>query len=290
MNNKMLKRIYETDVYNCLKKLSNIDIFGGHAEALFTRHVWERPLRLHTAHTIDFDQPVDKTTVLDYKSLFANRVLSYLYERNLVFLPAEGSRLDPSQGHFSAFYNTEDNAKLSLLQLHLEKYCLGFLPKEVNVVGQWTKEKFLEYYRERTQKTTYSSLEYLTQTSLGPLTAQVLLVQHGLDFLVEASHMTKIIGGDFGALQSEIFKVLIDEFGYGVHKTKHSQLFKELLKSIAMSPETHYYWQFYLTSTLLLNNLFHYITTNKQHFFKYLRAICLAEQTSDRIVKEWQKY
>jgi mannose-6-phosphate isomerase-like protein (cupin superfamily) len=279
MNHKTLQQMYTINAQDCLKKLSSIDIFGQDVENLFTHHVWERPLRLHTAHTIDFDQPVNNTTILDYKSLFANRVLSYLYERDLVFLPAEGCKIEPPQSHFNKFYNTEDNVALSLLQFHLEKYCLGFLPKEVNVVGQWTKKKFLEYYRERTQTTTYTSLEYLTQTPIRPLNAQVLLVQHGLDFLVEASHMTKIIGGDFGVLQSEIFKVLIDEFGYGVHKAKHSQLFKELLKSIAMSPETHYYWQFYLTSTLLLNNFFHYITTHKQHFFKYLGAICLAEQT-----------
>jgi len=160
--------MHMSNVYDYLKHLSSIDIFGGtHAESLFTRHVWERPLRLHTAHTIDFDQPVHKAAVLDYKSLFANRVLSYLYERDLVFLPTEGCQLEPSQSNFNTFYTTGDNVALSLLQLHLEKYCLGFLPKEVDVVGQWTKKKFLEYYRERTQPTTYPALAYLTPKRTG---------------------------------------------------------------------------------------------------------------------------
>lgn len=96
-----------SNVHDYLKHLSNIDILGEHAETLFTLHVCERPLWLHTAHTINFDQPVHKAKVLDYKSLFANRVLSYLYERDLVFLPAEGCQLEPSQSNLTHFITQE---------------------------------------------------------------------------------------------------------------------------------------------------------------------------------------
>ena len=85
--------------------------------------------------------------------------------------------------------------------------------------------------------------------------------------------------GDYGNLQSHLFKVLLDEFGYGVHDTKHSTLFKRTLESVGLLSNSHAYWQFYLNTTLLLNNYFHRITSRPRHFFRYLGAITLAENT-----------
>ncbi|MEM7173966.1 MAG: iron-containing redox enzyme family protein [Bacteroidota bacterium] len=106
---------------------------------------------------------------------------------------------------------------------------------------------------------------------------KILLIQQALDFLPEASHMGRTVLGDFGKIQSDLFKVFIDEYGYGVFEKKHSTLFKSTLQSVKLKTDSHAYWQFYLTSTLLLNNLFHFFTTHKLHFFKYLGAIALAE-------------
>lgn len=265
------------NIHQLLNKLSDLDIFGFGAKFLDSENVWQRHLRLNTSNYIDFDNKIDKETVLNYGSLFANRVLSYLYERDLVFLPDQQYKIE-KDSDFYKFYNVNYNECCALLRLFLEEYCLSFIDKEVQVTGNWTKEKFLEYYQERTRNISFPVLNKLINFDIKELAIKTLLIQHSLDFLVEASHMTKIIAGDFGKIQSEIFKVLIDEFGYGVHNTKHSQLFKETLKSIGLETDSHKYWQFYQTSTLLLNNLFHYITSNKQHFFKYLGALCLAEQ------------
>ena len=61
-----------------------------------------------------------------------------------------------------------------------------------------------------------------------------LLLQMAPDFLTEASPLARTVVGSFGAEQSEMMKVFIDEYGYGVHKTKHSTLFESLMKSVGL--------------------------------------------------------
>src|SRR3990167_4769682 len=61
--------------------------------------------------------------------------------------------------------------------------------------------------------------------------AKQLLIQMAPDFLAEASPLARTILGSFGPEQSEMMKVLIDEYGYGVHHTKHSTLFEKTLET-----------------------------------------------------------
>jgi mannose-6-phosphate isomerase-like protein (cupin superfamily) len=72
---------------------------------------------------------------------------------------------------------------------------------------------------------------------------------------------------------------VIDEYGYGVHKTKHSHLFEKTLESVGLESTPHTYWQFYLTSSLMLNNYYNYICADHSKFFRYLGAIFYAETT-----------
>ncbi|MCH8958661.1 MAG: iron-containing redox enzyme family protein [Proteobacteria bacterium] len=89
--------------------------------------------------------------------------------------------------------------------------------------------------------------------------------------------MARNVLGNFGLAQSELFKVLIDEYGYGVHEAKHSTLFGETLRSRGLSSDVHAYWQFYLASSLALTNYFHFVTRNHEHFFRYLGALYYTE-------------
>jgi quercetin dioxygenase-like cupin family protein len=107
--------------------------------------------------------------------------------------------------------------------------------------------------------------------------AKTFLIQLAGDFLMESSPMARNVLGNFGALQSELFKIVIDEFGYGVHRTKHSTLFERLLESVALDSTAHAYWQFYLTSSLLQNNYFNWISRDHSLFFRYLGAVLQAE-------------
>jgi quercetin dioxygenase-like cupin family protein len=105
------------------------------------------------------------------------------------------------------------------------------------------------------------------------------VIQCASDFLSEASAMARNCLGSYGSYISELFKILIDEYGYGVHRAKHSQAFVSLMESIGMNSAVHHYWQFYTASSLSLVNYFHYVCKNHSHFFKYLGALYYTEAT-----------
>jgi hypothetical protein len=109
-----------------------------------------------------------------------------------------------------------------------------------------------------------------------------LLTQMAPDFLTEASPLGRTVLGSFGCELSEMMKIFIDEYGYGVHRTKHSTLFEAALKSVGLSTSIHHYYSEYLTTSFLVINYFHYLTTNKCNWFKYLGALFYTEASIPR--------
>ena len=91
--------------------------------------------------------------------------------------------------------------------------------------------------------------------------------------------MLRNLLGNTGDIQSEWFKIVIDEYGYGVHDTKHSTLFERTLESVGLEADVHRYWQYYLPGSLLMNNYFHYLGKNHELFFRYLGALYYTETT-----------
>lgn len=237
---------------------------------------WRRPVRPKTFKYFKFTHSTPDTH-LRYAALTTNRMLTALNEAAFLFLP-EGKLNSDWAGH--SFYTEEFRLLSALVLPQLQKYALGFAEENVTVSGQWNKKKFKEYFEERIMPLVGrapGSLELIEKSNYPVQAAELLLMQHALDFLVEASHMARYVLGDFGKLQSDLFRVILDEYGYGVHERKHSSLFKDTLRSVGLRTNSHAYWQFYLNTTFLLNNYFHRITRQPEEFFRYLGAITLAE-------------
>jgi mannose-6-phosphate isomerase-like protein (cupin superfamily) len=160
----------------------------------------------------------------------------------------------------------------------LERFGFGFLDDEV---GSPASGRGTAWRRSCVScRTAVPAAEAAIERSADPeRAARTWLVQFAPDFLSEASPMMRNVLGHYGAPQSEWFKVIIDEYGYGVHDTKHSTLFERTMESVGLSSGLHHYWQYYLTSSLLLNNYFHYLGKNHELFFRYLGALYYTETT-----------
>lgn len=261
-----------------LERLGTLSVFKDVDHWEIIDDPWRRPVRPQAFKYVEFD-PICEQTHLDYMSLTTNRLLTALNELDFVFLPSGPFALD---GSFSTFYSDELEALANHIRPRLDDNALGFVSDNVSVRGVWTKAQFEEYFQDRVLPLSGEvprSFALATESNYPVQAAELLLIQHAVDFLTEASHMARYTLGDYGPLQSQLFRVLLDEFGYGVHDTKHSTLFKRALESVGLQPGSHAHWQFYLTSTLLLNNYFHRITARPRHLFRYLGAITLAENT-----------
>lgn len=241
-------------------------------------NVWARPLRPQSFKHIKF---VDTSyrNKLNYAAFTMNRTLTALYEQDFLYLPAKSKDIVKE---LKTIYSQDLREIASQLIPILEVKTLSFIKNEVNVYGYWDKEKFVEYFTEKIkaqENLLPQSFLFIKQHADKKDLIKMLLIQHALDFLPESSHMARYIKGDFGELQSAVFRVIIDEFGYGRHETKHSTLFKKTLASVGLKDNSHAYWMFYLNSTLLNNNFFHMLTRSQEMFFQYIGAIAYAENT-----------
>ena len=262
--------------YNSIRKIAEYDCFKDPETFVVTDNPWKRPIRPQTFKYFSF-QSSDRENFLSYSAFTANRLLASLNELDFIFLP--NTKIDMNKD-FRSFYNSELRKLASMTIPTLQMMTLGFVDENVKITGNWTKERFKSYFEARINgimKITPPSFNLIRNSNYPKQATEMLVIQHALDFLVEASHMARYALGDYGQLQSQLFRILLDEFGYGIHSSKHSTLFKNTLKSIGLNQNSHAYWQFYLNSSLLLNNYFHKITKQPEHFFKYLGAITLAE-------------
>jgi mannose-6-phosphate isomerase-like protein (cupin superfamily) len=241
---------------------------------------YRRQLRPQALQNVDFSRPLHRGNLLSYGGFAAQRLLTSIYEADLMFLPKSGfaGKMDD----FRQFYSASNRALGEIVRPALERYAFGFLGDEVEVTGKWDRaslEALLGSLRDRDQNRPLPAERVILASADPKRAARTWLLQFGPDFLSEASPMLRNLLGYYGPAQSEWFKIIIDEYGYGVHGTKHSTMFERTLESVGLRTDLHHYWQFYLNSSLLVNNYFHYLGKNHELFFRYLGALYYTETT-----------
>lgn len=239
---------------------------------------YRRPIDPDALKSLDFSEPLTRGQVFGRSALAAHRMLLNIYETDLVFLP-DGD-FARKKDDFGAFYSNQNKLLGELIRPTLERHVFGFLEKEVAVTGAWTVDGLSLYLRSLIEAHEQSQLEVATAilSSREPeKNAISFLIQVASDFLTEASATARNVLGKYGTIQSELFKIAIDDYGYGVHQAKHSTLFENTLVSCGLSTHAHAYWQFYLGSSLALGNYYHYVSRDHSKFFRCLGAIAYAE-------------
>lgn len=255
-------------------------VFLDNEEWVVEDNPYRRQLRPQAMKYVDFSRKLPRAEILEYSSLAASRMLTTIYETDLMFLPKD--YFEKKWEDFKNFYSHTSRVLGETIRPSLEQHVYGFLADEVEVTGKWTKDSLEAYLRELTenQQSKPSKSETAILDSSDPQrAAKMWLIQLIPDFLSEASPMVRNVMGYYGAAQSEWFKVIIDEYGYGVHNSKHSTLYERTLESVGLRSDLHHYWQYYLSSSLLVNNYFHYLGKNHELFFRYLGALYYTETT-----------
>jgi hypothetical protein len=239
---------------------------------------YRRPVNQAAVEATDFSKALVKADAFTASALAAHRMLLNIYESDLLFLPDDG--FAAKKDDFALFYSNENKLLGELIRPALEAHVFGFLEDEIAVNGDWSLDALKAYLSSLLEAHEQSELEIATAilTSADPVkNALAFLVQVASDFLSEASATARNALGKYGAIQSELFKIVIDDYGYGVHQSKHSTLFENTMASCGLSTQAHSYWQFYLGSSLAMGNYYHYVSRDHSKFFKCLGAMAFAE-------------
>ena len=116
------------------------------------------------------------------------------------------------------------------------------------------------------------------------------LVQSSPDLLAEASASALGVIGEFGEAQSALFRILIDEFGYGSHPKKHSVLYRATMKSFGLDDAYNGYWPWFDTEALALHNTIHWLFQNPGNIFRQVGFLLYAETAYQRSTKAHHRY
>ncbi|MGH6910508.1 MAG: iron-containing redox enzyme family protein, partial [Phenylobacterium sp.] len=108
------------------------------------------------------------------------------------------------------------------------------------------------------------------------------LVQSSPDLLAEASASALGIVGEFGEPQSALFRILIDEFGYGSYPKKHSILYRAAMRGFGLDDEYNGYWPLWDTEALRLHNVIHWLFQNPRNLFRQIGFLLYAEAAYQR--------
>lgn len=268
------------EVRHAVMQLAASPIFLDNEDWFNDDNPYRRQLRPQLLPHLDFNRVLGREALFDYENLAAQRLLTTIYETDLMFLPKGG--LEDKWEDFQRFYSPATRHWGDIARSPLERFSFGFLQDEVEVSGRWTRDSLEAYLGELTERDFAEpgiAEAAIAASSDQTRAARMWLIQFAPDFLSEASPMIRNALGSYGSPQSEFFKIIIDEYGYGVHHAKHSRLFEQTLESVGMRSDIHHYWQFYLTGSLMMSNYFHLLGKNHEYFFRYLGALYYTETT-----------
>ncbi len=240
---------------------------------------YRRMLMPDAVAEVEFHRPLAAGEVTSWRSLAAHRLLGTFYEADTVLLPEQG--LADLRADFDLFYSEELRRLREASISDLERFAYSFLATEVDITGAWTIDALDAYFQHAatvSEQGESAALTAIAQARRPEVAADTYLVQLALDGLTEASAMSKNLGGAYGPEQSALFKIFIDEFGYGVYESKHTTIFAKMLRSRAMATHVHAYWNFYLAGPLATNNYYYYLSRDHAKFFRYAGAVTYAER------------
>jgi len=116
------------------------------------------------------------------------------------------------------------------------------------------------------------------------------LVQSSPDLLAEASASALGVIGEYGEPQSALFRILIDEFGYGVPAKKHSVLYRATMRSFGLDDAYNAWWPWFDAAALALHNAIHWLFQNPRNVFRQVGFLLHAETAYQRSTLAHHRY
>lgn len=275
------KNLTENQLFSAFESFVSNPLFGNSSGWLVDDNPFRRPLILPNWESLDFSRSLHPADYYCASSLTIHRLLCTIYHADLVFLPRQRP-ITEFQEDMRLFYSDEVRVSGHMLRPLLERYAFEFLETHGQIKSTLTATEFETYLRDLHSKAanTDSALVNAVLSCKNPeAAARSVLIQFSLDFLTEGSGLLRNLLGNYGPMQSDIFRILMDEYGNGCFARKHSTLYEKLMRAYDLNSQPNVYWQYYLTSSLLVTNYIQYVSSSHSKFFRFAGLLYYAETT-----------
>jgi hypothetical protein len=115
-----------------------------------------------------------------------------------------------------------------------------------------------------------------------------LLAIASLDGLVEASQLSRILGGATNPIHARLTRLLLEEYGFGHLERKHSSYFAEMLREADMSTEPEHYFELVPWEVLALTNQSFLFSERRRHFLRYIGGLLYFETSVPAAFRHYQ--
>ena len=114
-----------------------------------------------------------------------------------------------------------------------------------------------------------------------------LLAIASFDGLVEASRLSRILGGAANEVQCTLVRVLLEEYGNGRLSRKHSTFFAKMMEELGLQTEPEAYFDIVPWQVLASINHNFLLTECKRHFLRYNGGLTYFEVVGPSIYKNY---
>ncbi|MCP1200238.1 iron-containing redox enzyme family protein [Notoacmeibacter sp. MSK16QG-6] len=226
------------------------------------------------------------------RRLTAHQALMRAYQNRYVVLPMDGSQkgsiVERLQRHYDPNYLAEADAARRTLEDEL------IVPLVAAIETRAEDTSCEDYVAQLLPRIRDSEpgqfIAFLESSPNRQHHYRNFLIQSSADLLAESSASALGIIGEFGEVQSALFRILIDEFGYGEHGKKHSQLYRATLRSFGLPDEYNGFWHLLDTVSLELHNTIHFLFQNPRNFFRQIGFLLYAETSYQKSTGDHHRY
>lgn len=128
---------------------------------------------------------------------------------------------------------------------------------------------------DRTPTLTRTTLWFAEEMNLAGY--RHLLAIGSLNGLVEASQLSRVLGGTPDAIQTTLARIFVEDYGAGRIARKHSTYFANMLEGQGMSTEPEAYFFLAPWEVLAVINHAFYLSENKRHYLRFCGAFTYRE-------------
>ncbi|PJX12640.1 hypothetical protein CWI66_16570 [Halomonas sp. 141] len=201
--------------------------------------------------------------------------LSKWYVSNYVVLVGGAQNEDDNYKRFVSQYDRCELEKLFIKKHEHEE----FFRRHYNKITQDNAEFNLNREIEEISK---SDCDPVAKTLLKHKRLdlyKVYLIQASMDLLAEASASGFGCLGVGGELQTDLFRILVDEFGCGNYSEKHSTLYAVLMEKFDLDSSYLHYLKHFSIDAIVFHNFVHFLFQNRRNFFLQLGFLACAESS-----------
>lgn len=132
-----------------------------------------------------------------------------------------------------------------------------------------------------------SSEAQFIQTEMSQAGYCHLLAIASFDGLVEASRLSRILGGSANEVQCTLVRVLLEEYGNGRLARKHSTFFAQMMSEMGLNTEPEAYFDIVPWEVLACINHNFLLTERKRHFLRYNGGLAYFEIAGPSIYRNY---